>query len=388
MTHRDLYNSALYLLLNKYRFFGEILLRTEVVLNEPKAKTAFATITRRGPKIAFSPKFIDDVCYKTEYMAAVLVHEIYHLILDHCDPTYSKNQSLFVPKYANLAMDAMINQEIRDIPPGMFTLEVLQKLLKARLEPKQSWLYYYKAIMDNQSENIKKCLDDAMTCDGVPVGDGNNVPVPGGDDDIIIGRMKLGDAINKARAQAAGNMPHDILQMLEAASGNSLPWESLLQNLITSVMTTKGTATWSRINRRYPMEAKGKKRIKEANVSIAVDESGSMSDDDVMVAIREVIGIIGNSGKVTLIQADAEVHKVTDITGDLDLKYTRVCNGGTMYGPALEKAAELESDVVIYIGDMDSADTPQDPGIPVIWVTTSPGKTPPANFGQLVEAGR
>jgi predicted metal-dependent peptidase len=58
--------------------------------------------------------------------------------------------------------------------------------------------------------------------------------------------------------------------------------------------------------------------------------------------------------------------------------------GGTYYGVAIQKAVELKVDGIVYLGDGDCADTPEDPKKPFLWAFVR-GKTKPAEFGKLIE---
>ena len=99
--------------------------------------------------------------------------------------------------------------------------------------------------------------------------------------------------------------------------------------------------------------------------------------------LTEIQGILGSCSLVYHIHADSEVKKVDKLTAKNKLKAERHGNGGTAYGPALKKCVELKCTAIVYLGDMDCADIPENPQIPVLWVTA--GNTiKPGNFGQII----
>jgi len=95
---------------------------------------------------------------------------------------------------------------------------------------------------------------------------------------------------------------------------------------------------------------------------------------------------ISKSTAVTyLIQADCEVKDIKVIKGAAKkgTLTNRQGYGGTAYGPAIEAAKKKRVDLIVYFGDGDSADTPNDPGIPFVWVIVG-NSQPPGKFGKLI----
>jgi len=86
--------------------------------------------------------------------------------------------------------------------------------------------------------------------------------------------------------------------------------------------------------------------------------------------------------EVTVVEADCQVQGVYSFDPKKTPEFRGM--GGTSYGPALQKAKELKADLICYIGDMDAADTPENPNIPVLWVITGGTSNPPAKFGKAI----
>ena len=113
------------------------------------------------------------------------------------------------------------------------------------------------------------------------------------------------------------------------------------------------------------------------------DSSGSVSDEDYAKFMDEIMDIQKHCSKVYLIQADCEVNKVETLTKKTKLNRERAGYGGTAYTPALNKCKELGCDAILYFGDMDCADNPENPNIPLMWVIVG-NQNPPATFGSSI----
>ena len=107
----------------------------------------------------------------------------------------------------------------------------------------------------------------------------------------------------------------------------------------------------------------------------------SVSDQACSQFFAEIDQIYRCGTEISVIQCDAAVQNVSKYNPNTPVKiYGR---GGTLYTPGIKAAVDEGVDAIVYFGDMDSADTPKDPGIPVLWVTVGSDKKP-GNFGKLI----
>jgi predicted metal-dependent peptidase len=114
------------------------------------------------------------------------------------------------------------------------------------------------------------------------------------------------------------------------------------------------------------------------HLACAIDTSGSMPTEALCQIWAELDRIHKNGVEITVIEADCQIHRVYKF--DPKVPANVAGRGGTAYQPALDKAAELDVDGLIYFGDMDSADRPKKPKYPVLWAIYGNQK-PPGNFG-------
>ena len=119
-----------------------------------------------------------------------------------------------------------------------------------------------------------------------------------------------------------------------------------------------------------------------------LDTSGSISARELAVYTAAVLGILEETGpeQVALIQCDTQVRHVAYLEPGESFDTIEVIGrGGTRFQPAFDWIAEsgFAPAVIVYATDLGSADVPEDPGIPVIWLTPTRGRAVP--FGDVVE---
>lgn len=129
-------------------------------------------------------------------------------------------------------------------------------------------------------------------------------------------------------------------------------------------------------------------------VGLAVDTSGSMSRDDLMIACSEAEGILKAVGAdIDFVACDAAVGKITKVNSVQELAANLVGGGGTDFGPAIEAAANLRPmpEVLVYATDGHGPAPAEPPkGMHVIWLLVGNGHAespwfPADPWGDIVE---
>jgi predicted metal-dependent peptidase len=190
------------------------------------------------------------------------------------------------------------------------------------------------------------------------------------------------DAANKAQqATGIGNMPSDMLREIANMNKASVNWKRELRQFFSSALNYEFTKTRNRRNRRYGVVQPGRKKKPQLNIAVCVDSSGSVSDASFTQFFAEITEISKMEIEITILDADCQVQSVYKF--DPKKQVQRTGAGGTAYGPAITKAKELGVDGIVYFGDFDCADTPEDPGLPFLWAGV--GNQPaPASFGKVI----
>jgi predicted metal-dependent peptidase len=192
------------------------------------------------------------------------------------------------------------------------------------------------------------------------------------------------DAVNNAvkNAGGIGNVPGDIAALVNKMNKSVVNWKQQLRQFYVNTLKSTRMATRKRRNRRYGILQPGVKKKPELHLGLCVDTSGSVSDEELAQFWAEMDTISSCGAKITIIEADAQVQNVYEFEKGKTPSFKG--RGGTYYGVAIQKAVELKVDGIVYLGDGDCADTPEDPKKPFLWAFVR-GKTKPAEFGKLIE---
>ena len=354
----------------------------------------------------YNPKFLETLT--VDEAMAVLIHECHHIVLGHLvrmRDEYKEN-----PTLANISQDANCNRNIQHLPKGCITVQGLRdefakKGIKLNLKDDDTSENYYKEL--NKHSNRYSVETDA---------DGNMELVIKDPNGKEIGRMKIQICSNKDKqsdGKANGGIPelakevirqaikeaHDATMKaqghlpagLEEAIGEWLKppvisWRTLLKQYLAASIKSGSKKSWKRPNRRFGEIQKGKVSDRTVSVVIAVDTSGSISEEDFKAFISEMKAIQGcYKGTMTVIECDAEVQH----TYKLD-KYKKVNKnfhgrGGTSFLPIFKyiKEKKLKTDILCLFTDGygDQSECKKPP-YAVIWTTTTTGQKFP--FGRVI----
>lgn len=185
-----------------------------------------------------------------------------------------------------------------------------------------------------------------------------------------------------ALGKAQGNMPAELERVFQDMVEPKVDWVGAIQGAV-SRRVGSSDSSWRRCDRRLivrDMYAPGRSSHGCGAIALVGDTSGSMSDAEIGVILRELRGIMEdlNPSKVYVIWCDADVHAVEEIDDASDIPSLRPKGGGgTDFRPPFAWLAEqgIEPDGMIYVTDGYGPFPPQAPEYPVIWADiTGPGK--------------
>jgi len=175
--------------------------------------------------------------------------------------------------------------------------------------------------------------------------------------------------------------------MVEIAT-DRVDWRDKFRMAFDGVL--RGEVCWARPNRRFIRHGiylPGWRRTGAGRIAFVLDTSGSISAAELSVYTAAVLGVLEETGPeaVALIQCDAEVQRVDTIQPGESFDRIEVHGrGGTRFQPAFDWIAEsgFGADAIVYATDLHCSDQPQDPGLPVIWLTPTRNRSMP--FGEMV----
>lgn len=373
-------DALIYNLLKDEPYYAYFLLNCQINYEQREPKedaeyvtTAVAEVRNNVVSLHFNVPFMNKFNQKTQI--AVLKHEVLHLLFKHT--SIMASPKALNKKIWNIAMDCAINQYISNLPIPHITVEQLEKLTNSVLERKQTSTYYFNALYQKAEEleasgQLPGTLDD------------HDYLMSESDANSAEAAAAVEQAAAKALRAAAGQVSSDLQSVLKnLMAPPQVDWRAQLRNLVASAISTKTIGTRKKAHRRFELEQPGRKRKHELKLAVCVDSSGSISEEQFIAFINEIIHLSKQAAEVNLIYADSEVTKVINLKNGKKPPFKRYGNGGTAYQPAITKATELGANCVAYLGDFDCSDKPKDPGIPFIWVGVG-NQEPPASFGRVL----
>lgn len=304
-------------LLLKAPFFGQLATRMTLT----NADDWCGTAATDGRKFYYNSEFVNKMPLKQlEFLCG---HEILHAVYDHMGRRGDRD-----PKISNIAADYCVNGDLVEQRIGE-KISVVPILFDAKFK---GWAYeevydYLQQNADkmNLSDLAKQVLDEHLDGEGDGEGDGD-------DDKDGNGRPRLskeerdairdeirGAVISAANAAGAGNLPAGVKRLLKDLTSPVIGWKELLQQQIQS--TVKNDFTFQRPNRKgWHMDAimPGLKPGEMIDICIAMDQSGSISEEDSKAFLSEIRGIMESFDeyRITLWCFDTEIYNVQTFTSD------------------------------------------------------------------------
>ena len=296
----------------------------------------------------------------------LLIHEFNHPIFGHLS---TRRRS--PPREWNVAADCANNSIIvtsagtpRDLEPGQVALPLPKEGLIPGQAPYIDPVRFAKLDLRSQAATLRRCKliecfpkmmasewyfnklleDDKKNGDG---GEGQIVygigemdshdgwdGVPDDMREYVEGKVKaiVERAVRHADSQADGwgNIPAELREEIRRSVSAIVNWRAVLRQFVGGLVRGHRATSMKRINRRYPYIHPGVKRGYTAKLFIAIDESGSVSDDMLEMFFAELDGL---TKKVSITLCHFDCH-----TGPKDLyewrkgtrpQLHRVRGGGT-----------------------------------------------------------
>lgn len=384
-------------LVMKHPFFAHIVLRADLV------EAPIETMATDMVRIYYGEKFVQE--HSISELTGVLAHEALHIAFMHglrCGP---RN-----PRVWNWAADYAINPIVLDagmmLPPGGLHKDEYRNLSAQEI---------YEDLIKNMT-TIEIDLDggsgDGSGKDGTP-GDmtgpdgkplwggvmkarkidaaGNAQPLSADELSTLESEIKIVVQQAAEAAKSVGKLPGGLEGLIKAIAAPKIDWKDYIQNWIKGI--TPDNYTWQRPNRTMLANHRvymPRMQLNGAGTGIlSIDTSGSVSDNELIEYINEIVGVIDmvKPDKLIIVQHDAIIQKVDIWEAGQDFRELKIKGrGGTCIMPSFNFAANYEDDVdwMICFTDMGICDYPkgaQVPDFPVLWAATGPNNV---DFGTYI----
>ena len=289
-------------------------------------------------------------------METTIKHEILHVISQHLIRA-KELKGKYSTLALNISMDVVVNQYLDYLPPYSITLEYINNKYDMKLEPYKTFEYYLEKVqteLDLQDENDE----------GEEVDSNENVIVdfdPERTHDMWeesdeVDEKTLNEFTEKfADSAQKGKNPNYIDAMIKSLKNRNgeLPWNLFLKKLMGTIEANK-KKTVTRRNRRQPsrLDLRGELRGHKAEIAVAIDISGSISDEEFKQAIKEVLAIVkSHNQEITIIECDKEIRRAYKVKSPRDVQERIATGGGTKFSPVFEYANNKKINLLIYFTD-------------------------------------
>ena len=308
-------------LIIRYPFYGIFCLglRKEIVKGDHPIKTAGV-----GPNgLNFTLYVNEDFWNKLTELAQLqlLIHELRHLCLFHVGEWFKAENH----HNMNVAMDVVVNSDLKELWENGIHLEKLEKILEKKLEKNRGSWYYYGEIQQFAKEHPEKCMPD-FSCSG----DHSLWPK-----DMSEAEKKLYENQIKSRLKETadqikkqgGTIPGELTDIIQAL--NKPPvynWRKHFRQLVGNSISSEIQLTRMRPSKRFP-DARGIRLKRKPSIMVAVDTSGSISNNDLQEFFSEINHIYKTGVDVDVVEFDTKIEHISKYSGKAE--YTIHGRGGS-----------------------------------------------------------
>ena len=329
---RDRITKARVKLLLHHPFFGNLATRLKIVDASDRIPTAAVD----GRNLFYNDEFVSKL--SDGELIFLIAHEVMHCVYEHMLRRGERE-----PQVWNMAADYVINNGL--IRDRIGDVIKVVPILADRQYDGMTTDEVYDKLMEN-AVTIKMTLDTHLDLEGEGAGDSEDGE---GDGKSGIGkklteeerkalRDELKDAvIQAAQAAGAGNLPTGVDRIVKNITDPKMPWQELCRIQLTSMI--KNDYSFTRPSRKSwhtGAVLPGMLPAEEVDVCIAIDTSGSISNDMVKDFLGEIQGIMGtfDSWNIKIWCFDTQVYAERDFSsdaGDDIADYEPQGGGGTMF---------------------------------------------------------
>jgi predicted metal-dependent peptidase len=280
-------------LLLRHSFFGNLATRLTLVNADEWCSTAAVD----GKRFYYNSRFV--MMLKTKEVEFLVGHEVLHVVYDHMGRRGTRDPQLW-----NIADDYAVNADLKRHRVGEF-ITTVPCLYESKYDGMSAEAIYDdlydKAEKIDIDSLLDKMIDDHMDGDGEDDGDQEGEEGEGKSkrpkmtpEEREQARQEMKQAIiSAAQSAEPGTLPKGVERLIKQTTNPVMPWRELIQTNLTSAIRTD--YSWMRPSRRgWHIDAvmPGMTPGEEIDVDIAIDMSGSISNEQGQAFLAEVAGMM------------------------------------------------------------------------------------------------
>lgn len=403
-TQQDLAKSSRTLML-KQPFYGLFLMGLNKELSK-RIPTACVAKDGINIKLVVNPEYLGEQDEKTRI--GILQHEMLHVAMQHLGmfDAYDDKQLL------NVAADLEINQYIPDEFKGETWegLEIVNGEFKGVKLPLKAGTRVYYDILKKDLEEYDKRQKEKGDGDGEGDGDGDNQEPGNNKGGSGQPSDEFGDWFNSGKydehqlweefenmseaekklikkqidhqlkeiaqsQRSRGTVPGELQAYIETLfekHESVIDWKQYLRRFGTKSAKIETKKTRKKPNIRFGSGPAIKIKPKRKTL-VAIDTSGSVSDQDLVEFFTEIDNIYKSGCDVTIMECDSYVHRTYEYEGNKKDVLRVSGRGGTSFDPVMEEIFKAPGKYqnLIYLTDGYAPAPERVPLIPILWVINS-----------------
>jgi predicted metal-dependent peptidase len=394
-------------------FLGALVLRLPVLAADPKWCPSTATDARG---FYYNPNYIDALT--PSQVEFVLAHEALHCALSH----FARRQHRIKHRWdvaCDYAINPLLVKDGLQMPPGTLLEESFEGMTAEEIypyihenntdEPMDRHVYEGEAqgdtggphgepgqgepdsgvdeIHGGASRGPDKQAKDARALDDVTGGRPQPPPLSEVERESLSIQWQKRMAAAAQQALKAGKLGGEMARMVDHLLQPRLPWRMLLARYMSA--TGRDDFSYMRPSRREGEAILPSLRSAQLDVVLAVDTSGSITDQELSEFLAEIDALKGQlRARITLLACDADLAEACpwhfEPWEECRLTQHLQGGGGTRFTPVFEWVDRQDRypDLLVYFTDAAGEFPSFRPSYPVLWLVK--GKRP-VPWGQRIQ---
>jgi len=334
------------------------------------------------PSLKYNRKWYEEL--PDAQAVGALMHELLHLLLLH-----SLRQGNRDPLLWAVCCDMAVNDHIPKemLPDSAVTTERIEFKIKYTLERMRSAEHYYNKLSGLLDDSLSLLKREGVVT--LPSANGSvleaDIQEEKEEDINYVDETALKNKLNEiiGTAKRNGELPPELLhEFVISPKRSKMDWQNMFRRFLSGMGRMQIRATYKRDSRRFE-GFPGHKRSIGLRVLIALDESGSISDEQLDIFFNELMSINRIPGAEVLVtEFDTECSEPKPAEVYLHQR-NRNKQGGTDFCPIFKLAEKLKIFSVVIFTD-GNGNAPTEVNQRVLWILTHDGKQP-APFGYSVK---
>jgi predicted metal-dependent peptidase len=265
-------------------------------------------------KLVINSEFWDNLPH--DHKKGLLWHELLHIVFDHLN----LRDEFADKKLFNIAADCELNQYITEsyLPNGAILPKSFPNL---NLDYRAGTKYYYNMLMDNQDDpDVQNMMGESGDMHGTWEEFDN---LSESEKKLLKAQAEyqLKDAAEEC-LKSRGTLPGEIAQIYQRiteVTPSKFNWRAYLRRFAGNSYIVETKLSRKKINKRYP-DSPGMKFKPKKHILVAIDTSGSVSNDELVEFFNEIRHIHKTGTEITVLQCDTQINSIEKYNPKKDVK--------------------------------------------------------------------